>query len=272
MSQLVVLVTGASSGIGSATAKYLGRQGYKIILAARRLERLEEIAEDIRKGGGEALVIQTDISRPDQIQNLVDLSIQKFERIDVLVNSAGYGTLRWLDEQSPEEISHQIQVNLMGAILLSRAVLPGMLSSGKGQIIQIASIASWVGLPTYSIYAANKFGLRGFMESFKRELRGTGITVSGVYPGSVDTEFDQHAGIDWEFKRVTPSWLMVSSEAVARRIHKVIKHRRTFTIIPWIMVAPVLLNAIFPRFVGWILSKNFYRVGGKTIAWGNEPE
>jgi len=272
MTQQVVLVTGASSGIGSATALYLGCQGYKIILAARRLDRLEELAAEIRKNGGEALVIQSDISQSDQIQNLVDLSIETFQRIDILVNSAGYGKLVWLDEQSLEDISHQIQVNLIGAIQLSRAVLPGMLSRGTGQIIQITSIASWVGLPTYSIYAANKFGLRGFLESFRRELRGTGITVTGVYPGSVDTEFDQHAGIDWKFKRVTPSWLMVSPEYVARRIHKVIQKKRTISVIPWIMVVPALANALFPRLVGWMLSKYFYRIEGKTIAWGNEPD
>ena len=94
MTQQVVLVTGASSGIGSATALYLGEQGYKVVLAARRLERLEIIAAKIRESGGEALVIQTDISQADQIQKLVDLSIQKYKRIDILVNSAGYGTLR----------------------------------------------------------------------------------------------------------------------------------------------------------------------------------
>ncbi len=272
MIQPVVLVCGASSGIGSATALHLGNQGYKVILAARRLERLEDIAGEIRKNGGEALVIQTDISQADQIQNLVDLSIKTFERIDILVNSAGYGKLVWLDEQSPEEISRQIQVNLIGAIQLVRAVLPGMLSRGKGQIIQITSINSWVGLPTYSIYTANKFGLRGFLESIRRELRGTGVTVTGVYPGSVDTEFDQHAGIDWKFTRVTPPWLMVSAEDVARCIHNVIKRKRTFSVIPGIMVVPALINALFPRLVGWVLSKYFYREGGKTIAWGKDPE
>ena len=272
MTQPVVLVTGASSGIGSATALHLGSQGFRIILAARRLDRLEDIAVKIRQVGGEALVIQADIGQAEQIQNLVDQSLENYGRIDILVNSAGYGKLVWLDEQTAEEISHQIQVNLIGAIQLSRAVLPGMLARGQGQIIQITSIASWVGLPTYSIYAANKFGLRGFLESFRRELRGTGVTVTGVYPGSVDTEFDQHAGIDWEFKKVTPPWLMVSSEAVAKRIHRVIQRKNTFSVIPWIMVIPALVNALFPRFVGWVLSKYFYRAGGKTIAWGNDPD
>lgn len=217
-------------------------------------------------------MIPTDVGQAEQIQNLVDRSLEIYGRIDILVNCAGYGKLVWLDEQNVADISHQIQVNLIGAILLCKAVLPGMAARGQGQIIQITSIASWVGLPTYSIYTANKFGLRGFLESFRRELRGTGVTVTGLYPGSVDTEFDQHAGIDWEFKRVTPSWLMVSPEAVANRIQQVIQRKTSFSVIPWIMVLPALVNALFPRLSGWILSKYFYRVGGKTIAWGMDPE
>ena len=272
MENPVVLVAGASSGIGSASAIYLAKQGYRVILAARRLERLEEISKRIHEDGGETLAIQTDISQLDQIHNLVNQAIQVYGRIDVLINSAGYGKLVWLDEQSPEEISHQIQVNLTGAIQLIQAVLADMQTRGEGQIIQITSIASWVGIPTYSIYVANKFGLRGFLESLQREMRGTGIIISGVYPGSVDTEFDQHAGIEWKFRRVTPDWLMVSPEYVAKRIHQVIIKKRRFSVIPWFMVIPGLANTILPGLVGWILSKFFYRVGGKTVAWGNKPE
>ncbi|MCJ7714898.1 MAG: SDR family NAD(P)-dependent oxidoreductase [Anaerolineales bacterium] len=268
----VVIVTGASSGIGAAAAIYLGGRGYRVVLAARRLERLEQLAAQIRNVGGEALAVQMDISEHIQIQHVVDETLKTFGQIDILINSAGYGKLVWLDEQTQEEIAQQIQTNLIGAIQITRAVLPSMLSRKTGHIIQLTSIASWVGLPTYSIYAANKFGLRGFLEGLRRELRGSGITVSGVYPGAVDTEFDQHAGVDWRITRVTPDWLLVSPEDVAQLILRVIQKKKHTAVIPRIMIVSVYINAHFPGFVSWLLSKFFYRSGGKNVSWRQKGE
>jgi short-subunit dehydrogenase len=272
MTKPVVLILGASSGIGRAAALHLALNGSRVVLAARRMDRLNELAAEIQENQGECLVVQTDISQAEQITSLVERCLEAYGRVDVLINSAGYGKLVWLEEQSLEEIDHQIQTNLTGAIQLIRSVLPVMQSQGSGQIIQVASIASWIGIPTYSLYAANKFGLRGFLESLRRELRGSGITVTGFYPGSVDTEFDQHAGIEWRFRRVTPDWLMVSPEQVARRIQRVISRRSSFSVMPWYMLIPVVANALSPSLVGWILSRNFYRSGGTTVAWGKRPQ
>jgi short-subunit dehydrogenase len=272
MPQQVAIIAGASSGIGEAAAKELARNGYVVVLAARRENRLSALASQIQEEGGQVLVIPTDFSQVDQIQLLVDKTLQSFGQIDVLVNSAGYGKLIWLDEQSLSEIQDQIQVNLIGAIQVTREVLPSMLKAGRGQIIHITSISSWVGVPTYSIYTASKFGLRGFIESLRRELRGTGIIVSGVFPGAVDTEFVQHAGVHWEITGVTPNWLIASTEKVAQLIYKVIQKKRKNAVIPAIMWVAVLANAHFPGFVSWILSKYFYRIDGKTIAWRNREE
>ena len=269
MSQTVAIVAGASSGIGEASALALGKKGYRVVLAARREERLLDLADRIQEGGGEALVVPTDFSQVDQITHLVEKTFQAYGRIDVLVYSAGYGRLVWLDEQSQGDIQNQIQVNLTGAIQTTRAVLPCMLSVGRGHIIQIGSSTSWVGLPTYSIYTATKFGLRGFLESIRRELRGTGISVTGIYPGAVDTEFVQHAGVNWEITRVTPKMFLRSAEDVAAQVIKVIKTRKKQVVIPGLMAITSLANAHFPRLVSWILSKYFYRKGGKTIAWGD---
>ena len=263
----VAIITGASSGIGEAAAKNLAKNGYRVVLAARRKERLEKLFSQITENSGIALSVPTDLTDASQIQNLVDKTIQTFGRIDVLVNSAGYGKLVWLDQQSLEEIENQIQVNLIGAIQISRAVLPFMLTEGQGQIIHITSISSYVGLPTYSIYTTTKFGLRGFLESLRREMRGTGITISGVFPGAVDTEFDQNAGVHWEITRVTPDWLLLSSDDVANLILKVIHKKKKKVVVPWIMWVPILANTLFPKLVSWILSRYFYREEGKTIAW-----
>ena len=98
-------------------------------------------------------------------------------------------------------------------------------------------------------------------------MRGTGITISSVFPGAVDTEFDQHAGVHWKTTRVTPDWLLLSSADVAERLIKVIKTKKKQVVIPGIMWVAVLANAHFPGFVSWVLSKYFYRQGGKTVAW-----
>ena len=272
MSQPVAIVAGASSGIGEAAAKELARNGYRVVLAARRQDRLSILASEIGEEGGTVHVIPTDFLKMEQIQLLVEQTVQSFDRIDVIVNSAGVGKLTWLDQQTQSEIQNQIQVNLIGAIQLSREVLPHMLQAGKGHIIHLTSISSWVGVPTYSIYTATKFGLRGFLESLRRELKGTGVIVSGVFPGAVDTEFDQQAGVHWEITGVAPKWLLVSPEEVAQLILKVIRKKRKNAVIPAVMWVAVLANAHFPGFVSWLLSKYFYRVGGKTVAWSNREE
>jgi short-subunit dehydrogenase len=266
------IITGASSGIGQAAAIRLASEGYLVVLAARRLDRLQAAADRIREAGGEALVIQTDISDPDQIQNLVDQTIEKAGRIDLLVNNAGYGRLLWLDEQKlVGEIDQQIQVNLTGAIQLTRAALPVMLEQKSGQILFVSSISGFVGVPTYSIYTATKYGLRGFIESLRREVSGSGVTVTGIYPGAVETEFDQHAGVQWETTRVTPDWLIMTPEQVAGEILRAVKKRRRRIITPAVMILPILVNAHFPRLLDWVLSGMFFRKDGKTTAW-NQAE
>jgi short-subunit dehydrogenase len=272
MSQPVAIITGASSGIGEAAARALSGNGYRVVLAARRKERLISLASKIQEGGGEALAIPTDLRQLDQIQRLVESTLQAYNRIDILVNSAGYGKLVWLDEQTQTDIQDQLQVNLTGAIQITREILPWMIAQDGGHIIHIASVASWVGLPTYSIYAATKFGLRGFLESLRREMRGTGITVSGIFPGAVDTEFDQHTGIHWKTTRVTPNWLLLTSDDVAQQILKVIKKKKNNTVIPGIMRLAVWANANFPGTVSWLLAKFFYRKEGKTVAWRDAGE
>jgi short-subunit dehydrogenase len=272
MSHPVAIVAGASSGIGEATAKALARNGYRVVIAARRQDRLTKLASRIEEEGGLVEIIPTDFLQVEQIQLLVERTLKTFGQVDVVVNSTGVGKLVWLDRQSASEIQDQIQVNLIGAIQLTREVLPPMLKAKKGHIIHLSSISSWVGVPTYSIYTATKFGLRGFLESLRRELRGTGVFVSGVFPGAVDTEFDQQAGVPWEITGVAPEWLLVSPEEVAQLILKVIRNKKKNAVIPAIMWVAVLANAHFPGFVSWILSKYFYRVDGKSVSWSNSEK
>lgn len=269
MSGPVVIITGASSGIGAATAELFGKKGYRVVLAARRIGLLKSIGEKIRKTGGEALVVKTDVTDLDQLDNLVGSTLSEYGEIDVLINNAGMGRLQWLDELRPEEdITAQIKVNLLAAIHLTRIILPHFLQRGRGHIINVSSAGAWLAVPTYTVYTATKYGLRGFTLSLRRELRETKIRVTGIYPGAVATEFDQHAGVDWEIESATPGWLLLSPEQVAEGIMEAVKTGKRKVVLPWVMNLVIWGEIFTPGLVGWFLARYFHRGEGKSITWG----
>ncbi len=180
----VVLITGASSGIGAAAARLFAAEGCRVVLAARRLDRLEQLASELRGAGAEALPLELDVSDPQQIERVVQSTVAAFGSIDILFNNAGFGRFNWLEDLDPaQDIAPQIAVDLLGMILMSRAVLPHMYGRHSGHIINMSSVAGWVATPLYSIYAASKFGVRGFTESLRREAAPMGVKVSAIYPG-----------------------------------------------------------------------------------------
>ncbi len=253
----VAVITGASAGIGAAAARRFARGGYRVALAARRQARLEALAHEIRAAGGEALPIPTDVTDPEQVQRLAQRVQATWGRADVLINNAGLGRLAPLTELHPvDDIQFQIQVNLTGAIWVARAFVPLMRAQGGGVIVNVSSVAGWVGLPHYSVYSATKFGLRGFTEALRREVAADGIRVVGLYPGPVYTEFGQHA-----FKnpadrpRVAPRGLVLSAEAVAETIWRLAHRGRRGVVTPWWMGPLVWLNAHWPWLGDWILGR-----------------
>ena len=186
----VAIVTGASSGIGAATARELGRRGARVALAARRIAELEAQAQAIRQAGGEAVAIPTDIADPAQVDSLVDRVHATFGRVDVLVNNAGAFWTRSLASSSADEVIGLLDVNLLGAMLLSRAVLPGMLQRRHGAIVSVGSLSGRVAMEP--LYSATKYGLRGFSLALRRQLVGSGVSVSLVSPGKIDTAMTRY--------------------------------------------------------------------------------
>jgi short-subunit dehydrogenase len=256
----VILVTGASSGIGEATALRFARQGYGVILAARRIDRLEALSERIANQGGIALPVAADLSELAQIQRLVEIGMAEFGHIDVLVNNAGFGRLNWLEKLDPvEDIESQFRVNLIGLVQTTRAVLPHMIERKRGHIINIASMSGYVGTPTYSIYSASKHGVRGFSEALRREVGIWGIHVSVIYPGGVVTEFAQHIGYQRRTGITTPGWLQLSAEDVARAVWDEVRHPRRTVIIPPIMGVVTWINFFFPGVVDRLIEWRFTR-------------
>jgi short-subunit dehydrogenase len=248
----VVIVTGASSGIGEATAREFGREGAKVVLAARRVDKLETLAKEIEAMSAEsqAFVVQADLSKLDDIQKLVNQTLEKFGRIDVLVNNAGFGRLDWLENLDPvKDIQAQIDVNVMGVIQTTRQVLPVMIKQRSGSIINMCSMAGLVGTPTYTIYAASKHAVHGFSEALRREVKPWGIDVSLVYPGGVVTEFTQHAGIKRKTKATTPKFMLLTAEQVGQAVVKLVRRPRRMWIIPWLWSFTVFMNRFLPGMV-----------------------
>jgi len=256
----VVIVTGASSGIGEATAREFGREGAKVVLAARRVDKLQTLAQEIdaMSTSAQAYVVQADLSKLEDIQKLVSQTLEIFGRIDVLVNNAGFGRLDWLENLDPvKDIQAQIDVNVMGVIQTTRQVLPIMIQQRSGNIINMCSMAGLVGTPTYTIYAASKHAVHGFSEALRREVKPWGIHVSLIYPGGVVTEFTQHAGIKRKTNAATPKFMLLTAEQVGKAVVKLVRHPRRMWVIPWLWSVTVFMNRFLPGLVDRTTINNF---------------
>jgi len=256
----VVIVTGASSGIGEATARAFGREGAKVVLAARRMDKLQTIAQDVNAmgTGAETLVVEADLSKLEDIESMITQTQEKFGRIDVLVNNAGFGRLDWLENLDPvKDIEAQINVNVMGVIQTTRQVLPIMIKHRAGTIINMCSMAGLVGTPTYTIYAASKHAVHGFSEALRREVKPWGIDVCLIYPGGVITEFAAHAGIKRKTNAKTPNFMLLTADQVGTAVVKLVRRPRRMLIIPWLWSVTVFINRFLPGLVDYTTIKNF---------------
>ncbi|HED04112.1 MAG TPA: SDR family NAD(P)-dependent oxidoreductase [Candidatus Fraserbacteria bacterium] len=185
----IVLVTGASSGIGAACAQVFSAQGARLLLAARRLERLKELA---RRLEGESYCLQLDVTRPTQVESAIGSLPQEWQEIDLLINNAGLSRGRdKLHEGRRQDWEEMIDTNVKGLLYVTRAVVPGMVKRGQGQIINIGSIAGQEVYQGGNVYCATKFAVRALTQGLKMDLLGTPLRVSSVSPGLVETEFSQ---------------------------------------------------------------------------------
>jgi hypothetical protein len=234
--------------------------GTKIVIAARRVDRLEALAQEISAmgSGAEALVVQADLSKLEDIQSLIKQTLDRFGRIDVLVNNAGFGRLDWLENLDPvKDIQSQFDVNVMGVIQTTRQALPVMMKQRSGHIINMCSMAGLVATPTYSIYAACKHAVHGFSEALRREAKPWGINVSMIYPGGVVTEFASHAGIKRKTKATTPKALLLTADQVGEAVVKLVRRPRRMWILPWAWSFTVWMNRNLNWFVDYTTINRF---------------
>ncbi len=185
----VAIVTGASSGIGHATALALAKAGAKVTIAARRVDRLKQLQNDITKIGGQCLVVPCDVTKRKDCQSLIDTTIKKWNRVDILINNAGIMPLSFVKNLKVDEWEQMVDVNLKGVLFCTAAVIPHMIAQNGGHIVNLSSVAGRIVFPSGSVYCATKFAVRAFSEGLRQELSTRNkIRVTTIEPGIVATE------------------------------------------------------------------------------------
>ena len=185
----MVVITGASAGIGRATAVRLGRSGLAVVAAARRHDLLVEVVREIEQAGGQALAVTADVTREDDVTALITAALERFGRVDVVICNAGFGIYGAIDQIDPDKMRRLIDVNYLGTYHAIRAVLPHFRALNRGHIIVVSSIVGRRGVPQMGAYSATKFAQVGLAECLRAELQGSGISLSLVYPVSTETDF-----------------------------------------------------------------------------------
>jgi uncharacterized protein len=249
-----VLITGASSGIGRATAIELARAGCRVAVAARRADRLEETASRCREHGAEVLVRPTDVSRRDECFGLVTEVTSTFGSVDILVNNAGFALLDRIESADIDEVRRMIDTNLLGAFHCTQAVLPQMLERRDGTIVNVSSITGLMGYAGMGMYGATKFAMTGMTEALRDEVIDRGVRVILVCPGATSSEFFIHA----EQNKIPAASRLVSRlapEDVAKGIRKAIERERVRVIVPFAAHLYIRFKELAPRSAHYIMRK-----------------
>ena len=242
----VVVITGASSGIGEAAALAFARKRSNLILGARRLDQLNAVAQKCReKGAPEVTVRRLDVGHRSEARAFVAAALRDHERIDVLVNNAGLGWMGRLAEMPEDKVEELIATNLKGVVATTQAALPSMLERRRGVIINVASVVGFRAAPYSAVYSATKHAVVGFSHALRGELSGTGVKVCVVYPGSTETEFfaETEAPMGPQF----PAWWVANAIVRTARFP-----RRDAMVMPYRLahVAEPLLGGILDHALG----------------------
>ncbi|ANF98149.1 SDR family NAD(P)-dependent oxidoreductase [Paenibacillus bovis] len=251
----VILITGASSGLGAGVAPLLLEQGAIPILTARSEDKLVQLSRGLN---GPHEIIRMDVQSAEEIEQAVRQVMDKYGRIDILLNNAGYGQFKSIQEMELEEYSEMMDVNYMGIVRCTRAVLPYMLAAGSGQIVNVASLAGKFATAKSTAYTATKHAVLGFTNSLRQELRGTGITVSSINPGPISTAFFERADPSGEYVR-NVSGFMLPPGRVCREIVRVMRKKKEESDLPGIAAFGLRLYTLCPRLVDRLTYRFFDR-------------
>ena len=252
----VAIVTGASSGIGRVTALALAAEGMHVSLAARTESALCEVADEIRSLGREALVVPTDVTRKEQVSQLIRETMAGWGQIDVLVANAGAYVRCPVRELTVAEVERSMAVNFYGVLHAVLAAQPHMLEQGSGHIVLVSSLDGKKGFPRDAPYAAAKFALAGYGDVLRQELRGAGVDVTTVFPARVDTPMIETLKVPSISAKIPP-------QAVARAIVSALRRPRPEIVLPFRARLLYLVDVISPRIGDWLV-RLFHIEGWET--------
>jgi short-subunit dehydrogenase len=248
----VVIITGASSGIGKALVYEYASRGAKIVMAARNLEKLNEIQSDLKAQNIKSLAVQTDVSSESDCERLIRKAVDEYDRIDILINNAGISMRALFKDLELSVIKKLMDVNFWGTVYCTKYALPYLLKT-KGSLVGVISIAGYLGLPARSGYSASKFAVRGFMDTLRVENLKTGLHVLVVAPGFTASNIRNVALTDngsQQGESPRDESKMMSAEEVARRIAKSVDKRKAELILTFVEgKLSVFLKKFFPRIV-----------------------
>ncbi|MBI4916126.1 MAG: SDR family NAD(P)-dependent oxidoreductase [Acidobacteria bacterium] len=250
----LVVVTGASSGIGAATARAMARRGARVALLARSREPIERLAAEIGAAGGEARAVPVDLADPAAARDAAAAVVRDLGVPDVLFNNAGSG--RWLatEETTPEEAAEMIALPYLAAFAMTRAFLPGMLARRSGAIVNMTSAVGFVGLPGATAYGAARWAMRGFTEMLRADLADTGIVVTLIAPGKVASPYFEHnPGSEAHIPGITRVYPTLTCDEVAAAVVRAVEHRRRVVVIPFLLRLTVLTHRVLPAPIEWLL-------------------
>jgi NADP-dependent 3-hydroxy acid dehydrogenase YdfG len=251
----VAIVTGASSGIGRATALALADEGACVALVARRETALQELASEIESRGRKALALHADVTKQDQVEAMTQEVLSIWGHVDILIANAGEYIQSRIVDLDPADLQRSLDVNYFGGVYSIKAVLPHMLAHKSGHIVVVTSMDGKIGLPPDAPYVAAKFAMTGFLEVLRQEVSDQGIMVTNVLPGRVDTGMIEHLRFSWVSPKISP-------ETVARSIIDAIRKRKPIVIVPPQAKLLYYINVFAPRLSDRL--SRFFRLEGWT--------
>lgn len=249
----VVIVTGASSGIGEAVSREFARNGSKVVMAARSVERLSTIAEEIKADNGEVSIIKTDVSIEDDCKRMVEFAVSRYGTVHFLINNAGISMRALFDDVNLKVLHRLMDVNFWGTVYCTRYALPYLVEN-KGSLVGVSSVAGFHGLPGRTGYSASKFAVHGFLETIRIENLKKGLHVMIIAPGFTATEIRKHALVaDGSEQGESPrnEEKLKSPEYVARWILKGIRKKKRNKLLTWDGRLTALFQRIVPEVVDW---------------------
>jgi NADP-dependent 3-hydroxy acid dehydrogenase YdfG len=252
----VIIVTGASSGIGRELALRLAKHQANVVLAARRSDKLAELETHIVNAGGQAISIQTDVADEADVMNLVNTTLSTWHRIDIFISNAGQYIQSPIVDSDKSDFEKSFDVNFYGSYYAVKAALPHMIMQNSGYFVFINSLDAKKGIVGDAPYVTAKYALDGFAEVLRQEVMSNGIAVSTVYPGRVDTPMIQDLQVPW----ISPK---ISVEKAANAIVKGIKKKKPIIVVPKLFFPLGALNNISPRLTDWFYST--FQLEGRKI-------